>query len=317
MKNEETNVHRIKSEPPNEGSKVLIGGLIIALVAVLIVGAILISKNHRQRVLDADVLKNQKIEMATQLNQRDSIINEWVVAFNEIESNIKKITARESVLNMQSMNPEISQNKKEEIVKEIQHIREMIELNKKKIASITKKLQNSGIQITALQSKIDTLNSYIAESDKNMTDLRAQLGERDVAIGELNTKVGTMETAMADSVSKINRQTEEMNKAYVVSGTYKDLKEKGLLVKEGGVLGLGKRESLQENFTNEDLFTKVDITKTKTIPVNSKTAKLVTEHPASSYELVKDESERIAYIEIKDPANFWRISKYAVVELHN
>ena len=81
-----------------------------------------------------------------------------------------------------------------------------------------------------------------------------------------------------------------MNKAYVVSGTYKDLKEKGVLVKEGGVLGLGKKESLQENFKDDNLFTQVDITKTKTIPVNSKSAKLVTEHPANSYKMVKDES---------------------------
>ena len=116
--------------------------------------------------------------------------------------------------------------------------------------------------------------------------------------------------------TKISQQTEEMNKAYVVSGTYKDLKEKGLLIKEGGVLGLGKKESLQENSLNDNLFTQVDITKTRTIPVNSKSAKLVTEHPANSYELVKDDADMIAYIEIKDPATFWKISKYAVVEVN-
>jgi hypothetical protein len=108
-----------------------------------------------------------------------------------------------------------------------------------------------------------------------------------------------------------------MNKAYVVSGTYKDLKEKGLLVKEGGVLGMGKKESLQENFSNDELFTTIDITKTKTIQVNSKTAKLVTEHPTNSYELVKDDADKIAYIAIKDPENFWKISRYAVVEVKN
>ena len=67
------------------------------------------------------------------LSQRDSIINEWVVAFNEIESNIKKITARENMLSMQSMNPEITKDKKKEILAEIQLIREMIDQNKKKI----------------------------------------------------------------------------------------------------------------------------------------------------------------------------------------
>ena len=148
-------------------------------------------------------------------------------------------------------------------------------------------------------------------------DLKAELVDRNFEIGQLNEKVSTMEVAITDSSSKISRQTEEMNKAFVVSGTYKDLKDKGLLIKEGGVLGLGKKESLQENFKNDELFTRIDITKTRTIAVNSKAAKLVTEHPANSYEMVKDDEDRIAYIEIKDPANFWKISKYAVVEVNN
>jgi hypothetical protein len=317
MKTEELNENKPKYEPPNDGGKVLVGGLIVALVLVLIVGAVMFSRNHKQIMMDANVLQTQKIDMASQLSQRDSIINEWVVAFNEIESNIQKITARENMLNMQSMNPEISKNKKEEILKEIQVIHDMIDQNKKKISSLNAQLHNSGIQIAALKTQIDTLNAHIAQHDKYIADLKMELVDRNFEIGQLNEKVGNMEVAMADSSSKIGQQTAEINKAYVVSGTYKDLKAKGLLVKEGGVLGLGKKESLQENFTNDKLFTRIDITKTRTIPVNSKTAKLVTEHPANSYELVKDKSDKIAYIEIKDPANFWRISKYAVVEVRN
>jgi hypothetical protein len=317
MKNDELNINSTKVTPPNDGGKVLIGGLIVALVLVLIVGAVVVSRNHKQITLDADVLQNQKIDMASQLNQRDSIINEWVVAFNEIESDIRKITTRENALNMQSMNPEISKNKKEEIVKEIQVIHEMIDQSKKRIFSLNKQLKNSGIQIVALQSQIDTLNAHMALNDKYMADLKTELVNRNFEIGQLNEKVGNMQIAMADSSTKIGKQTAEINKAYVVSGTYKALKEKGLLLKEGGVLGLGKKESLQENFTDDRLFTQIDITKTRTIAVNSKNAKLVTEHPANSYALVKDKSDKIAYIEIKDPANFWRISKYAVVEVRN
>jgi len=311
------NINKTIPEPGSEGSKIMAVALAIVLALVLVAGAIVLSKNHQQRMLDAGILKSQQHEMASQLNQRDSIINEWVVAFNEIEGDIRKITVRENMLNLQSMNPEISKNKKEEIVKEIQLIRQMIDQNRKKIASLNNQLHNSGIQIASLQTEIDTLNAHIAQRDQYMTALKTDLVNRNFEIGKLNEKVGTMELAMADSTSKISQQTAEMNKAFVVSGTYKDLKEKGLLVKEGGVLGMGKKESLQENFNNDKLFTRVDITKTRTIPVNSKTAKLVTEHPANSYALVKDKSDKIAYIEIKDPANFWKISKYAVVEVRN
>lgn len=317
MNNQTTDQNKSVYKNENEGRKGLVAGLTVALALVVLTAAIFLVQNHKKRLQEASIFENQKTELAMQLNQRDSIINEWVLAFNEIESDIKKITERENMLSIQSMDPEITQDKKNEIMKEIQIIRELIEQNKKKITSLNSQLRSSGIKIASLQARVDTLDAHIAQRDKDMAALRTELVDRNFEIGQLNEKVGTMEIAMVDKETKITQQTDEMNKAYVVSGTYKDLKEKGLLIKEGGVLGLGRKESLQENFNNNNLFTQIDITETLTIPVNSKDAKLVTEHPANSYALIKDTEDKIAYIEIKDPATFWKISKYAVVEVRN
>lgn len=317
MNNQITDQNKSVYKTENQGRKGLVAGLTVALALVVLTAAIFLVQNHKKRLQEASIFENQKTELAMQLNQRDSIINEWVLAFNEIESDIKKITERENMLSIQSMDPEITQDKKNEIMKEIQIIRELIEQNKKKITSLNSQLRSSGIKIASLQARVDTLDAHIAQRDKDMAALKTELIDRNFEIGQLNEKVGTMEIAVAEKESKITQQTEEMNTAYVVSGTYKDLKEKGLLIKEGGVLGLGRKESLQENFNNDNLFTQIDITETLTIPVNSKDAKLVTEHPANSYALIKDNEDKIAYIEIKDPATFWKISKYAVVEVRN
>jgi hypothetical protein len=318
MKNDEINLNENSMTSTREGSRALVIGLMVALVLVLIIGTVVVSKNNKNRASDALLLQSQKLEMTNQLSQRDSIINGWVTAFNEIESNIQKITAREQVLTMQSNDPEISKDKKAEILKELTYVKEMIDSNKRKLSALNSQLHNSSIKLASLQTQIDTLNANIARRDNAMAALRTDLESRNVQIGQLNDKVGTMQTVILNDSTKISQQTAEMNKAYVVSGTYKALKEKGVLVKEGGVLGLGKKESLQENVINDNLFTQVDITKTKTIPVNSKSAKLVTEHPASSYKMVMDESNKtIAYIEIKDPVTFWKLSKYAVVEVNN
>jgi hypothetical protein len=316
MRNETANINPINTGSRNEGGRGLVAALIVALLLVLVIGAVVLTRNHKKTTLEASILENQKLELATQLNQRDSIINDWVMAFNEIEGDIKKITARENMLSMQSMNPEISKDKKKEVLAEIQLIREMIDQNKKKIISLNAQLHNSGIKIASLQTRIDTLDAQIAQRDKDMASLRMELVDRNFEIGQLNEKVDTMKDVITNKETMITRQTKEMNKAYVVSGTYRDLKEKGLLTKEGGVLGLGRKESLQENSINDKLFTLIDITQTRTIPVNSKSAKLVTEHPASSYEMIKDDADKIAYIEIKDPSTFWKISKYAVVEVN-
>jgi hypothetical protein len=318
MRNDELNTNETSMNSTREGGRALVIGLMVALVLVLIIGTVVVSKNNKNRASDALLLQNQKLEMTNQLSQRDSIINGWVTAFNEIETNIQNITAREQVLTMQSNDPEISKDKKAEILKQLTVVKEMIDSNKRKLSSLNAQLRNSSIKIAGLQSQIDTLNASIARRDNDMAALRTDLESRNVQIGQLNEKVGTMQTAILNDSAKISQQTAEINKAYVVSGTYKALKEKGVLVKEGGVLGLGKKESLQENFKDDNLFTQVDISKTKTIPVNSKSAKLVTEHPADSYKMVMDESHKtIAYIEIKDPVTFWKLSKYAVVEVNN
>ncbi|HJZ40962.1 MAG TPA: hypothetical protein VJ203_11385 [Bacteroidales bacterium] len=318
MKTEDMNTHKTSPDyQPNKSGKGLIAGLSTALVLVLIVGAIAFSGNQKKNKQAQTSLEEQKLELTVNLSQRDSIINEWVLAFNEIESDIKKITARENMLSLQSMNPEISKDKKEEILKEIQLIREVIDQNKKKLVSLNAQLKNSGIKIASLQARMDTLDAEIAERDNVILILNSELTTRHVEIVQLSEKVDTMAATIVEKETRISEQTADLNKAFVVTGTYKDLKEKGLLTKEGGVLGLGRKESLQENFENENLFTAIDITQTLTIPVNSKTAKLVTEHPANSYTMVKDDADKVAYIEIRNPATFWKISKYAVVEVNN
>jgi len=314
MKNDSANMNISRSE--KVGNKGLIAVLIVSLLLVFVIGAIVLTRNHKKSTEESTFLENQRLELAAQLSQRDSIINEWVLAFNEIESDIRKITARENMLSLQSMNPEISNDKKQEILNEIQYIRDLIDQNKKKIASLNTRLQKSGVNIAGLQAQVDTLTVNITKRDNDISALRMELVNRDFEIGELHREVDTMKTTLADKELLIASQNDQMNKAYVVSGTYRDLKEKGLLEREGGILGLGGKESLQENSLRDDLFTEVDITETRTIPVNSRSAKLVTDHPTDSYELVKDESDMISYIEIKDPGSFWRISKYAVVEVN-
>jgi len=314
MKNDSANMNISRSE--KVGNKGLIAVLIVSLLLVFVIGAIVLTRNHKKSTEESTFLENQRLELAAQLSQRDSIINEWVLAFNEIESDIRKITARENMLSLQSMNPEISNDKKQEILNEIQYIRDLIDQNKKKIASLNTRLQKSGVNIAGLQAQVDTLTANITMRDNDISALRMELVNRDFEIGELHREVDTMKTTLADKELLIASQNDQMNKAYVVSGTYRDLKEKGLLEREGGILGLGGKESLQENSLRDDLFTEVDITETRTIPVNSRSAKLVTDHPTDSYELVKDESDMISYIEIKDPGSFWRISKYAVVEVN-
>ena len=77
------------------------------------------------------------------------------------------------------------------------------------------------------------------------------------------------------------------------------------------ILGIGKAKSVVPDF-NQNAFTQIDYTSTKTISINKKGAKLVSTHPSGTYKL-QTENEKVTSIEITDPENFWKASKYLVV----
>ena len=76
---------------------------------------------------------------------------------------------------------------------------------------------------------------------------------------------------------------------------------------------LEKNEVLRENF-NKNYFTKIDIRTERTIPLYSKSAKVLTPHPTSSYRLEADANKNYT-LHILDPNQFWSTSKYLVIQV--
>ena len=85
-------------------------------------------------------------------------------------------------------------------------------------------------------------------------------------------------------------------------GTKKELKEQHI-IEDGKVL--------QSNF-NRDYFTKIDIRVDKEIRLYSRSAQLLTSHPASSYQLQTDANKQYV-LRITNPQLFWSTSKYLVI----
>lgn len=293
------------------------GVMTTAIIAILllIIGAFVVNsmfKNEQKK--NVAIVENQKRSYTQMLTSRDSVLNEWMLTFDQIEKNLATVKEKENIISMKSSDQEFSKDKKQAILKDIEYVNTLLDQNKKKIASLTAQLKANGGTIKGLQAKIDELEATMKQRETEVADLKVTLTQKDFEIGQLNTKMTDAQAAIAQKDEKISNQTAEINKGFIAYGTYKTLKAKGLVSKEGGFLGLGKKEALHQDFS-DSLFTQVNITETKSIPVNSKDAKLITDHPSGSYALVRDKDNKIASIEIKNPEEFWKISKYAVVEI--
>ncbi len=313
--NNEKYAKRAEKIAKKEG--VVKGAQITALIGFIILvaaGIIFYSMFKNEQKKQMAMMEDQKYSFTELITARDSTINDWVQTFDQIEKNLQTIKEKEKIISLNSSDKEFSKNKKEQILEDIKYINSLLDQNKKKIATLNEQLKKSGGTITSLQAKITGLEASMKQSELEISDLKTALTDKNFKIEQLNSTVNDMQVSIDQKVKTINDQTAEMNKAFLASGTYKDLKAKGLVTKEGGFLGLGRKQELLENFP-DSLFKQVDITSTKTIPVNSKSAKLISEHPLGSYEMVHDGKNHIAYIEIKDPDQFWKISRYAVVEV--
>jgi uncharacterized coiled-coil protein SlyX len=287
---------------------------LISLFLLITAGIVAYTLYNRERAEQLALMESQRQSFEDMLIARDSTINEWMLTLDQIEENLETIVQKENLISVQSTDAEFTPDRKEQILDDIKQINTLLDLNKKKIAALNAELKKSGGAIKGFQERISELEMSIKQRESEITDLKMALVNKNFEIEQLNTRMTDLQITIAHQDEEISNQIDEMNTAYLAYGTYKDLKEKGIISKEGGFLGLGKKESLVEDFA-DSLFSQVNITDLRSIPVNSKDARLITEHPTNSYELIHEEEDKIAYIEIKDPDIFWKISKYAVVEI--
>ena len=239
--------------------------------------------------------------------QKDSEINEMVGTLNDIEEGFRLINEAENRVALLKNGEGTS--KKQNLKENIQFIAERMKQNRELIAKLQKQLESSTLKGGQLKKTIDNLTAQLEAKDKQLLALREELDKKDIHISELDETIGNLNTNVsnlsADNQQKaetINAQDKQLNTAWYVFGTKKELKGQHIL--EGGKVMNG-------NF-NKNYFTKVDIRNTTEIKLYSKSAKLLTAHPASSYSLTHDASKQYV-LRITNPQIFWSTSKYLVV----
>lgn len=243
------------------------------------------------------------------VNQRDSEIDELMGTFNEIQNGFEQINAAEGRVALYADNYEKNSKDLQENMKFIQ---QTMEENRKKIEELQARLKSSGINAAKLQAAVDKLTSQMKAKDKEIADLRTLLANKDIQIAELGDSL-TSVVVKSEEIKKAkeevdqiaSKQDELLNTAWYVYGTKKELKERKILV-DGDVL--------KDSSFDADYFTKIDIRNTIVIPLNSKSAKVLTTHPGDSYTLIKGANDEYT-LRIKDPSAFWSVSKYLVIRV--
>ncbi len=251
--------------------------------------------------------------------QKDTTVMEFVRAFNEIQSNLDSIKMKENIIGQNTKGgTEVQASAREQITGDINSIYEMLQRNRATVASLQKKLKASNTKNAELEAMIDNLNKSIVEKDAQIAELKDQLGKLNIKVTDLGNQVATLNTNVdnlsAENKAKqqaIDEKTAALNTAYYVIGTTKELKDKNVIDKKGGFIGIGRTKSIKD--FDKSNFTKVDITAFTEIPVNKKKATLLSNHPAGSYKLESASKKSVDKLVILNYTDFWSRSKFLVI----
>lgn len=239
--------------------------------------------------------------------QKDSELNDMLGTLNEIENGLNQINEAENRVVLLK-NGE-GATKRQKLKEDVQFIATRMKQNKELLAKLQKQLANSSFQGDQLKKTIENLQKQLVEKEKQLQALREELDSKDIhiaaldeTINNLNTQTSNLTKESSKKTEVINAQDKQLNTAWYVFGTKKELKNQHIM--ENGKVMTG-------NF-NKSYFTKVDIREVSEIKLYSKSAKLLTTHPSSSYTLVRDANKQYT-LRITNSQIFWSTSKYLVV----
>lgn len=287
--------------------------VLVATIATLL----LFSACNGEKSSSYKKLQNSYDSLLVQNTRNNQELDDVMNLILEIEDEIAKVSAAEYRIRVSSSDGEMSEDVREQLRSDVAFLTKSLQENKELLAKQMEQLKKKDINLGALNKKISNLQQQITEKENVIAELTSTLAEKDKtiqeqegAINNLEESKRTHEATIAIQDKQLAQQDKKLHTGYYCFGTAKELKEQNILA--GGGL-FSKSKVLPEGF-NQDYFIQIDTRNISTIQLFAPKALLRTDHPASSYELVKDNEGNMS-LKILDKENFWSRTKYLVVEI--
>lgn len=255
-------------------------------------------------------LEQEKDSLLLEEQKKAAELNQMLSVINMIEDNFEQIKTAENYVTFQAGQQEIAQDSIGRIVNDIELIRKTLVDNKSQIENLKNQLASSRKASGEMKRLVARLSAQIEEHVKTITSLQEQLALKDIRIQELDELVMTLgdsisslQASVSGKESQLTQKDTQLNKVWFVFGTRKELRQQEIFTRNG---------LLVEGF-NKDYFLEDDARTLTEIPLYSKKAKLLTNHPVSSYQFEKVNEFQVLHI--TDPKKFWEISHYLVIEV--
>lgn len=244
------------------------------------------------------------------LANQDSLL----VLLNDITDGMNQIKDMEKILTSNNLSAE-TQSRKDQIRADMTSIQNALSERRQRLAELEAKLQKSQQYSGTLKRTVENLKAEIASQEATISTLRNDLAAAKIQVESLTSRVDSLNTTVAEVSQEKERAEEEaviaaneLNTCYYAIGTKKELKEAKIIK----TAFLRKTKLMQADF-QQSYFTRGDKRNLIDIPTHAKKAKVLTNMPADSYEMMDVDGYKV--LRINNPAEFWKMSNYLVIQV--
>ena len=269
-------------------------GIALAALVLLLLGtsAVLFQKYHHANSRVADL----QTEEENTRNRYGDAINEIASIQDSLNAIVLGDEGARMISSDLALERRLSQTGGDRAMARIAELKAGVERTKERIQQLDANLRKSG-------AKIDGLEKMLAK-------LRRNVKEKEQMIAQLTTQVEGLQTQVTTLDGEVQEKTRELGTVYYIAGTKTELKNSGVIVAKGGLLGLGKTIK-PSGQVNEALFTAVDTDQETVIHIPAAKAQVVSAQPVTSYALEPVGTE--LELRILDPKEFRKIKHLIIV----
>ena len=279
---------------------------VMALIAVLLAGATIMSYSRYKK--SAADYAQAKADEESMRQRYDGAVNEIVM----IQDSLNTI-----MLGGESVLPEGRQAEEpgtlhDTVLSRIATLKASVERTKSRIEELDAKLKRGGVKIAGLERMIGKLRKNVKDREEQIAQLNTQVQSLHTEVIGLNADVAGKQRDIELKDQALTEKQHELATIFYTMGTKKELKKAGVVVAEGGVLGVGKTLKPSGTF-DESKFTALNTDQETVIAIPAHNVQVLSPQPVSSYTLYvtgKDQME----LRITNPSEFRKVKHLVILK---
>lgn len=250
-------------------------------------------------------------ELQATLATQDSLF----ALINDITEGMSQIKDIEHIVATPGSLGEGNASRKAQLRNDMVAVREALQQRRERLSQLEQKLKSSNNQNSTLLKTIDNLKAQIAEQETEIATLTNQLSAANIEIASLGARVDSLNSTVTavtnereEARAEATQLTDQLNACYYVIGTKKELNEHNI-IRTGF---LRKTKVLPDDYEAAYLTT-ADRRTLSTLQLHSNKAKVLTNQPSSSYQIVEQGDQKV--LKITNPDLFWKTTNCLVVQI--